>query len=85
MHTIIDLRRHLFETLEALRDKKNPMDVDRAEAVAHVAQTIVNSCRVECDYLEILGGDGTGFCPDADAQAAPKDGLRLIEGRRLKG
>jgi hypothetical protein len=28
VHTINDLREHLFETLEALLDKKNPMDVD---------------------------------------------------------
>lgn len=84
MHTIVDLRRQLFETLQELRDKKNPMDVDRAEAIAHVAQTIVNTGRLECDYLEILGGEGTGFCPDtepADASRS-KDGLRLIDGRR---
>lgn len=64
-HDITDLRRHLFETLEALRDKKDPMDIERAEAIAHVAQTIVNTGRLECDFLEILGGEGTGFCEDA--------------------
>jgi hypothetical protein len=32
------------------------MDIDRAEAIAHVAQTIISTGRLECDYLEILGG-----------------------------
>jgi hypothetical protein len=34
MSTIIDMREHLMETLTALRNRENPMDVDRARAVA---------------------------------------------------
>lgn len=78
MHTINDLREHLFETLEALLDKKNPMDVDRANAIANVAQAMVSSARAECHYLELVGGTGTGFIPEAD------DGLptpRIADGR----
>lgn len=82
-HDIRDLRRHLFETLEALRDKKEPLDIDRAEAIAHVAQTIVNTGRLECDYLEVLGGEGTGFCEEGepDARKPKAEGLRLLNGR----
>lgn len=50
------LRRHLFETLEALRDKKSPLELDRAKAIADVAQTIVNTAKVEVDYLRATGG-----------------------------
>ena len=36
---------HLFVTLEALLDEEKPMDIDRAKAVADVAQVIVNSAK----------------------------------------
>jgi len=52
-----DLRNHLFETLEALRDEDKPMDIDRARAVSEVAQTIIDSAKVEVRYLEVTGGE----------------------------
>jgi hypothetical protein len=62
---IQDLRRHLFETLEALRDETKPMDVQRAKAVSEVAQTIINSAKVEVDYARFTEQrSGTGFIPD---------------------
>jgi hypothetical protein len=42
-----DLRDHLFETLEALKDKESPMEIQRAKAIADVAQAIINSATVE--------------------------------------
>lgn len=61
--TIDDLRSTLFETLAALRDKKNPMDIERARAVTDVAQCIVNTVKVEIDHMRITNGSGTGFIP----------------------
>ena len=58
---IEDLRNHLFAALEALGDKESPMDIERAHAIADVAQTIINSVKVEVDYLKIAGGRGTDF------------------------
>ncbi len=60
---IEDLRNHLFATLEALRDKDHPMELDRAKAIADVAQTIINSAKVEVDFIEATGAKGTGFVP----------------------
>jgi hypothetical protein len=61
-HTIQDLRTHLFATLESLRDDKNPMDIERAKAVADVAQTIINSAKVEVEHMKVSGQtDGSGF------------------------
>ncbi len=37
-----DLRNHLFETLEALKDEEKPMDLERAKAISEIAQTIIN-------------------------------------------
>ena len=61
---ISDLRDHLFATIEELRDKDNPMDIDRAEAIAGVAAVIIKSAKVEVDFLKIVGGTGTDFIPD---------------------
>jgi hypothetical protein len=61
---IEDLRNHLFATIEALSDKDEPMDIDRAKAISDVAQTIINSAKVEVDFLNKVGGSGTGFIND---------------------
>ncbi|MET4727384.1 hypothetical protein ABIE09_001178 [Lysobacter enzymogenes] len=61
---IEDVRNHLFETLEALLDRSAPMDIDRARAVAEVAQTIINSAKVEVDFMRVTDSvRGTGFIP----------------------
>lgn len=60
---ISDVRNHLFETLEGLLDKEDPMEIDRAKTIAEVAQVIVNSAKVEVDFLHKVGGIGTGFIP----------------------
>lgn len=61
---IEDLRNHLFATLEGLTDVDNPMDLERAKAVADVAQVIINSAKVEVDFISKTGGIGTGFITD---------------------
>lgn len=58
---IDDLRNHLFATIEALSDPDKPMDLDRAKAIADVAQVIINSAKVEVDYINKVGGIGTNF------------------------
>ncbi len=70
---IEDLRNHLFETLEALKDKDDPLPLDRAEAIAKVGQVIVNSAKVEVDFLRAVGASrgGTGFIPDAAGDSLP--------------
>lgn len=60
---IEDLRNHLFSTIESLMDEDKPMDLDRAKAIAEVAQTIINSAKVEVDFMNKVGGAGTGFIP----------------------
>ncbi|GAC1640114.1 MAG: hypothetical protein NVS9B14_21510 [Candidatus Acidiferrum sp.] len=54
-HNIKELRRHLFETIEALKDKDKPMEIDRAKAIAQVAGTIIESARVEVKFAELTG------------------------------
>ena len=58
---ITDLRNHLFETIERLLDSDEPLDIDRAKAVADVAQVIVNSAKVEVDYMKATGESASSF------------------------
>lgn len=61
---IEDLRNHLFETLDALKDEEKPMDLDRARAVADVARVIVDTAKAEVEFLKVTGRqNGTGFIP----------------------
>ncbi len=48
-----DLRNHLFETLEALKDDENPMEVSRAKAIAEVASVLIETAKVEVDFMKI--------------------------------
>ena len=50
---MVDLRNHLFATLEALQDKDDPMDLARAKTIADVSQTVINSVKVEIDFIKV--------------------------------
>lgn len=78
---IDDLRNHLFATLEALRDEDKPMELERAKTIASVAQTIINSAKVECDFIELTGTRGSGFIPtdEATGAATAKSAPRLVK------
>ena len=72
---IEDLRNHLFATLEALQDEDQPMDIERAKAIAEVAKVVVESAKTEVKYLAMTGATkGTGFIPE-DPQDRVEQGL----------
>ncbi len=79
---IEDLRNHLFATLEDLRDKDQPMDIARARAVAEVAGKIIDSAKVEVDFIKATGGKGSGFVPD-EVPALPGKGGPAAGGRTV--
>jgi hypothetical protein len=66
---IIDLRNHLFETIERLKD--GDMEIDKARAIAEVAQIIVNTAKVEVEFIKVSSGDGTGFIEDTHKTLNP--------------
>lgn len=68
---ISDLRDHLFETLEALRDSEKPMEVERAAAISDVAGKIIDSARVEVDMVKALTHAGV------EITSAPNGFLQL--------
>jgi hypothetical protein len=62
---INDLREHLMATLASLRDRENPMEPDRARAVAQVAGVLVDTARAEIDYIKATGADRSDFLEPA--------------------
>lgn len=71
---IVDLRDHLFETIEKLKnpDDNETMTVEKAKVIADLAQVIVNSAKVEVDMVRLVDKQNgiyqsTGFIPLEDA------------------
>lgn len=82
MNSIHELREELFETLRALRSKDAPIDIERAKAVAEIAQVVINSAKVEVEHLRVTGGRGSGFIPEQ----LPQPGVpRLVRGKDMQG
>jgi len=75
---ISTLRAELLGTLRDLRNRDQPMEPDRARAIATVAGVLVDSARAEVEYIKATGADGSTFLeqPDTDAAAT-----RAIQGQ----
>ncbi len=72
-----DLRDHLFETLEKVKD--GDMKIETAEAIAHIAGVLVESAKVEVRFIQAT--QRAGGSPFLDPQArkqlpAPQGGER---------
>lgn len=91
---ITQLRQHLLDTLADLRNRENPMEPDRARAVAQVASVLVDTAKVEVDYLKVTDQDRSTFLEEpADPAYAhlghepgePVNGITSITRHRLQG
>lgn len=82
MSTMAELRAALMGTLDDLRNRDTPMDVDRAKAVAQVAGVLVDTAKVEIDYLRVTGGNKSEFIEPA--QDLPQ-GIVSIRQHRIGG
>ena len=64
MNNIDQLRAVLFETIEGLRNKEKPMEIERAKAINETAQVIINSAKAEIDFLkQSASATASGFFP----------------------
>lgn len=89
---ISTVRAHMIEQLRALRTAKPGEQLDaeirRAKGVSDIAQTIINSAKVEVDYIQATGQNSTPFLevpPDmavAHLGSSPGDGLQVLPGNR---
>lgn len=74
---ITALRSILFDTLKGIKD--GSVDIGKAKAINAVAQTIVDSARVEVEYLAATGGNSSSFIkPAADADKPLPNGITGI-------
>lgn len=48
---ITDLRDHLFEAIELLKDEESNFSVEKAKAIADLSQVIINSAKLEVDFI----------------------------------
>lgn len=55
------------------------MDIERAKAVASVAQVIVDSAKAENDFIKLTGSTGSGFIEREEAPALSGQ-PRLVKG-----
>ena len=56
--TIADVRDHLFKLLDELSNQEKTPDYERMRASCDVAQVMVNTVRLQVDYLKVVHGDG---------------------------
>ena len=49
---IQDLRNHLFETLEMLKD--GDIEIEKAYAIADVSRAIIDTAKVEIQYIKAI-------------------------------
>lgn len=64
---ITQVRQALLDTLADLRNRENPMEVDRARAVAQVASFLVDTAKVEIDYIKATDSECSDFMERAPA------------------
>lgn len=77
------VRAHLFDVLDGLKDKS--IDIERAKAICEAAQTIINSAKVEVDYLKVTGGSDSRFLQAPLEPEQLPNGVVGITRHKLRG
>jgi hypothetical protein len=81
--TVDDLRDHLFATIAGLRD--GSVDVEKARAISDVAQTIINSAKVEVDAARLAGRDQAPKFLAGEAEKPLPPGITGVVRHRIAG
>lgn len=79
---INDLRSTLFDTLKGIKD--GSIDLEKARAINEVSKTIIDTAKVEVDYLKINGGGESPFVEAVGNNNLPP-GIVGITRHRLRG
>lgn len=82
---IDQVRRSLMRTLDELCNPAVTPDLERAKAVAQVAAVLVESAKVEVEYLKVTSQQGCAFLgePD-DIEEVPLPAPALPRGARVE-
>ena len=79
---INDLREGLFDALDML--KKGEISIEQAKAISEMSQVIINTAKVEVDYIKANNGGETPFLESVGAGNLPQ-GVVGITRHRLVG
>lgn len=84
-HHIADLRKKLFETLEAV--KSGSLELDRARVVNEIGKTLIDSAKVEVDFIRATDGSGSDFLGKPVNEEAPTKpmGISSVFHHRIAG
>ena len=84
-HNIADLRKKLFETLAAV--KSGTLELDRARLVNEIGKTLIDSAKVEVDFIRATDGSGSEFLGNAAKEEAPLKpmGISSVFQHRIAG
>lgn len=81
-----DLRNHLFETIERLKANSDPeaspnekMDIETAKQISQTAKVLVDSAKVEVNFLSVLSK-----AENRDAVINFANGSKLLPGTEQK-
>ena len=80
--TIADLRNAMFDTIDGLRG--GTINIDQAKAISELGQVIINSAKVEVDYLKANSGGESSFL-EAIGNANLPPGVTGVTRHRIKG
>jgi hypothetical protein len=77
------LRAHLFETLQAV--KAGTLELDKARTINEIGKTLIDSAKVEVDYLKTCGGGESQFLDTTVGDQNLPPGIKSITRHRLAG
>lgn len=80
---ITALREALFDTLQKV--KTGELDVEKARAINELGKTLVDSAKVEVEYLRATGGGESAFIDTAIGKANLPPGITGITRHRIAG
>lgn len=74
--TIEDVYRLVRKSMEELSSKS--ITSEQANAMANLANAAVNAGKLECKFIDTVGGQGTGFMPDMNAKLPLRERMKLV-------
>ncbi|MGY1490739.1 hypothetical protein ACW4YW_15135 [Methylobacillus pratensis] len=91
MSDIRQLRESIFATIQGLKD--GTIDLEKAKVIGELSQVMINSAKVEVEYIRANGGGAAAFFPDNDSvpllSSPTQTGMKMVKGNltvhKLKG
>lgn len=80
--TIQDLRELLFDTIQGV--KNGTVDTDKAKVIGDLSQVMVNTAKVEVDFIKATDGADSGFLTSNEVEELPP-GITGVRQHRMVG